>query len=87
MSLWGGARASGGAVSPGMGYLVGEHGPEFFQPSSSGSILTAGATKGMGGRGVTQVNNFKFAAPTSMKTQNQVANRTALLQRQSSRLV
>lgn len=34
-----GARASGGVVSPGQAYLVGEDGPEIFQPNSGGSIL------------------------------------------------
>jgi hypothetical protein len=34
-----GARASGGPVSAGKNYLVGERGPEIFSPSSSGSII------------------------------------------------
>jgi hypothetical protein len=34
-----GARASGGPVSAGKSYLVGERGPEIFSPSSSGSII------------------------------------------------
>lgn len=34
-----GARASGGPVSPGAVYLVGENGPELFSPSSAGVIL------------------------------------------------
>jgi hypothetical protein len=34
-----GARASGGPVSGGQTYLVGERGPELFRPSSSGSIV------------------------------------------------
>jgi hypothetical protein len=34
-----GARASGGPVSAGKRYLVGERGPEIFSPSSSGSII------------------------------------------------
>lgn len=37
-SLFGGARAGGGPVGQGRGYLVGEHGPEFFMPSTNGSI-------------------------------------------------
>jgi hypothetical protein len=32
-------RATGGPVSPGRGYLVGERGPEIFVPTSSGSIV------------------------------------------------
>ena len=33
-----GARAYGGAVTPGGGYLVGERGPEVFYPAQSGMI-------------------------------------------------
>lgn len=36
---FGGARASGGPVSPNSAYLVGEHGPEIFRPSGSGNIV------------------------------------------------
>lgn len=31
-------RATGGSVSPGRGYLVGERGPELFVPTSSGRV-------------------------------------------------
>jgi hypothetical protein len=34
-------RAGGGPVSAGTPYMVGEHGPELFQPSTAGTILTA----------------------------------------------
>jgi len=40
---FGGARASGGPVSSGSTYLVGEQGPELFTPSRSGSISPNGA--------------------------------------------
>lgn len=36
---FGGARAEGGPVAPGKSYLVGENGPEIFQPSSGGTIV------------------------------------------------
>lgn len=36
---FGGARATGGAVVPGMAYLVGEQGTELFVPPSAGSIV------------------------------------------------
>lgn len=42
-------RATGGPVSPGRSYVVGERGPELFVPTSSGSIVAAG---GGGGRDV-----------------------------------
>lgn len=38
-SIFGGARAVGGPVSSGKSYLVGERGPEYFMPSTSGSII------------------------------------------------
>jgi hypothetical protein len=45
---FGGARASGGPVSAGMSYLVGENGPEMFTPSAGGNI-TANNKLGSGG--------------------------------------
>ena len=38
-SLFGGGKASGGPVSAGKGYIVGEKGPEWFQPGTSGTIV------------------------------------------------
>jgi hypothetical protein len=38
-ALFSGFRASGGPVSGGRGYVVGENGPEFFVPDSSGRII------------------------------------------------
>lgn len=38
-SLFGGARATGGPVSGGTAYLVGERGPELFKPNTSGTII------------------------------------------------
>jgi phage-related minor tail protein len=48
---FGGGFASGGPVSPGMSYLVGERGPELFVPGSSGNIVPNG-----GGGGNVTVN-------------------------------
>jgi hypothetical protein len=36
---FGGFRAAGGPVQAGKGYIVGENGPEYFQPAVSGSII------------------------------------------------
>lgn len=36
-------RATGGPVSPGRAYMVGERGPELFVPTGSGSIATMGS--------------------------------------------
>ena len=41
-------RASGGPVSAGSPYLVGERGPEVFMPSGSGTIIPNGQLAGMG---------------------------------------
>lgn len=35
-------RATGGPVSPGRGYVVGERGPELFVPTSSGQVVASG---------------------------------------------
>lgn len=40
MSTPSGARAAGGPVVGGAGYLVGENGPEYFRPSGSGNIVS-----------------------------------------------
>lgn len=36
-------RATGGAVSPGRAYRVGERGPELFVPTASGTVMPSGA--------------------------------------------
>jgi len=46
---FGGMRANGGAVSSGSGYIVGEKGPEWFQPNTSGSIIPNHALGGGSG--------------------------------------
>jgi phage-related minor tail protein len=46
--VFGGFKASGGPVSAGTSYVVGERGPELFTPNRSGSIIPNGA---MGGGG------------------------------------
>lgn len=39
-------RATGGPVSPGQAYLVGERGPELFVPTSAGAVAANGAING-----------------------------------------
>lgn len=39
-------RATGGPVSPGKAYVVGERGPELFVPTASGRVETGGAGRG-----------------------------------------
>lgn len=53
-------RATGGPVSPGQAYLVGERGPEVFVPTASGRIETGG---GMGGGGRATTINVTVNAP------------------------
>jgi tape measure domain-containing protein len=43
-----GARAGGGSVMAGQGYLVGERGPELFMPGRSGGIAPTGSFGGAG---------------------------------------
>jgi len=52
-SFFGGGKASGGAVSKGQPYMVGEQGAELFIPNSSGQITQS--ARGTGG-GATTVN-------------------------------
>jgi len=48
-SIFGGGKASGGPVSKGTTYLVGENGPELFTPTGSGTIIPNGGSGGGGG--------------------------------------
>ena len=69
-SVFGGARADGGAVTAGGTYLVGERGPELFRPAGSGEIAPSG-----GGGGVTVNLNLPAGtdAPALVRSQAQVA--------------
>lgn len=49
-SLFGGRRASGGPVSAGKAYLVGERGPEIMLPRGSGTVIPNKALTGGSGR-------------------------------------
>ena len=89
--LFAGGRSGGGGVSSGHLYRVNERGVETLRipgredylmtGDSSGHVLPAGS----GGRSGTQVNNFNFAAPTSTKTQTQIASRLSYEQRRAAR--
>lgn len=57
-TLFGGPRADGGPVNSGSTYLVGENGPELFQPRQSGMIVPNHA---LGGGGVTVNLTTNFA--------------------------
>lgn len=55
--IFGGPKAYGGPVSGGVGYQVGEKGPELFVPTTNGVVIPNSAiTAGGGGAGETVVN-------------------------------
>jgi hypothetical protein len=70
-------RATGGPVSPGRAYRVGENGPELFVPTSAGRVETGGGARG----GAAQVNltinvsdNGRSSAPDALqRSSRQVA--------------
>jgi hypothetical protein len=60
-SLFGGFRASGGPVSAGKAYVVGERGPEIIVPGSSGTVIP---NNRIGGGGVSQFFDLRGAVVT-----------------------
>jgi hypothetical protein len=71
-------RATGGPVSPGRAFMVGERGPEVFVPTSAGRVETGGAF-GPGGRDVSVAIQLAVprgsAAPVAMqRSARQVAS-------------
>lgn len=61
-NAFGGARANGGFVAPRQSYLVGERGPELFNPSGAGNIRPlscAGMTVNIALPGVSDVQSFR----------------------------
>ena len=70
-------RASGGPVSAGMPYLVGEQGPELVVPRGNGTVIPAAKTAGMlsGTNSSTTVNIYTNADPNSTKAALRLFNR------------
>ncbi len=67
-------RATGGPVSPGRAYLVGERGPEVFVPTSSGQVAVAGSGGARDVRVAITINAGGGAAPEAMaRSSRQVA--------------
>ncbi|WP_019832520.1 hypothetical protein [Sphingomonas sp. PR090111-T3T-6A] len=67
-------RATGGPVSPGRAYRVGENGPETFVPASAGNIVPAGATAAREVRVAISVNAPPGAEPQALaRSSRQVA--------------
>jgi len=67
------ARAGGGSVMAGQGYLVGEKGPELFMPGRSGGIAPTGTFGGVqvGSVNITVQNTGENLSPAAQK---QIAN-------------
>jgi hypothetical protein len=75
-------RATGGPVSPGRPFLVGERGPELFVPTSSGSVAQIGGQGPRDVRIAIAINAPAGTAPDSLaRSSRQVARsvRAALL--------
>lgn len=81
LSIFGGARAGGGLVSPNSFVEVNERGIEMASVGGR-DFLLAGAKGAMitpahqVGGGINQTNQFYLAAPTSQRTQEQIAQKT-----------
>lgn len=74
-SMFGGSRAGGGDAIAGRGYWVGEEGPEWFEPRSTGSIVPTGVAMAAGGKGrsVVQNLNVSIAGRPDRRTPEQIA--------------
>jgi len=70
-AAFGGAKAGGGDVMGGRGYLVGEQGPEYFVPRTAGTIVPNAAMGSQKQMNVTQT--FHLAGPTDRRNQQQIA--------------
>jgi len=67
-------RATGGPVSPGRAYVVGERGPEVFVPTASGSVAAAGGGSARDVRIALTINAPGGAAPDMLaRSSRQVA--------------
>ncbi len=90
--LFGGRRASGGWTSPNTMYEVNERGIEMATVRGRDYLLTGNSpveitpNHRLGFGGASIVNNFAFSAPTSPKTQSQVAARVGYEIRRAQRL-
>jgi hypothetical protein len=71
---FGGGRATGGPVSSGTSYVVGERGPELFVPNTSGTIIPNGG--GGGGSTINLTVNGAIDAEGTARTIVDVLNRS-----------
>lgn len=74
-SFFGGGRANGGPVEANGLYRVNERGPELLTVGNRDYLMMGGqsgsVTPNRGGGGLTQVNNFNYAAPYDAQTEEQ----------------
>lgn len=75
-SVFGGARATGGSVSAGKSYLVGEKGAEMFVPNSSGTIVPNHALASSGGSTINLTVNGAIDPEGTARTIIDVLNRS-----------
>jgi len=88
--LFGGGKASGGWAMPNTMYQVNERGFEMASVGGRDYLLTGDSPVNitpnhmLGGSGMTQVNNFNYAAPYDQRTAQQTAQRVAFETRRAS---
>ncbi len=71
-------RATGGPVSPGRAYVVGERGPELFVPTTSGSVAPSAANSGRDVRVAIAINAPAGGEPQALaRSGRQVARAVA----------
>ncbi|HWW65313.1 MAG TPA: tail tape measure protein [Sphingomonadaceae bacterium] len=59
-------RATGGPVTPGRAYVVGERGPELFVPTASGRVESGGVASGRDVRVAITINAAAGSAPRAL---------------------
>src|SRR5690606_24202871 len=90
--FFGGGKASGGMALPNKIYEVNERGIEMATVRGRDYLLTGNSpveitpNHRLGFGGVSVTNNFAFAAPTSPRTQTQIAARVGYELRRAQRL-
>lgn len=76
---FGGARAAGGPVTSGTTYLVGEHGPELFTPTTNGNITPNHKLGGGGGSSVViNINGIVSSREVAEEYANQIVRQLQL---------
>jgi phage-related minor tail protein len=80
-AIFGGFRAEGGGVQRGKGYIVGERGPEWFEPATSGTVVPNHALGGTSNSyHITVAMPQGATRETAMQFGSQVARRLSMAQ-------